>query len=63
VDIWIAAKVTPALTAVRMPCAEAGAEATRLLLQRIEHDGAAPTVLLTELTVRSSTGAVPERNP
>jgi DNA-binding LacI/PurR family transcriptional regulator len=62
VDIWIAAKVTPALTTVRMPCAEA--EATRLLLQRIEHGGAAPTVvLLAELIVRSSTGAVPERNP
>jgi DNA-binding LacI/PurR family transcriptional regulator len=63
-DIWIAAQVTPALTTVRMPCAEAGAEATRLLLQRIEPDGAAPTVVLpTELIVRSSTGAVPERNP
>ena len=38
-DIWIAAQVTPALTTVRMPCAEAGATATRLLADVIEHSG------------------------
>ena len=55
--IWIAAQVTPALTTVRMPCADAGATATRLLIDGI--DGGATTsrvVLPTELIVRSSTG-------
>jgi DNA-binding LacI/PurR family transcriptional regulator len=59
-DIWIAAQVTPALTTVRMPCADAGAAATRLLIDGI--DGGATTsrvVLPTELIVRSSTGPVP----
>jgi len=59
-DIWIAAQVTPALTTVRMPCADAGAAATRLIIDRI--DGGATTsrvVLPTELIVRSSTGPVP----
>ena len=59
-DIWIAAQVTPALTTVRMPCADAGATATRLLIDSI--DGGATTsrvVLATELIVRSSTGPVP----
>ena len=37
-DIWIAAQVTPALTTVRMPCAEAGAAATRLLADAIDPD-------------------------
>jgi DNA-binding LacI/PurR family transcriptional regulator len=65
-DIWIAAQITPALTTIRMPCAEAGATAARLLVERVE--GAAgdpPTVVLpTELIVRSSTGPVPlRRNP
>jgi DNA-binding LacI/PurR family transcriptional regulator len=58
-DIWIAAQVTPALTTVRMPCADAGAAATRLIIDRI--DGGATTsrvVLPTELIVRSSTGPV-----
>jgi DNA-binding LacI/PurR family transcriptional regulator len=60
-DIWIAAQVTPALTTVRMPCAEAGATAARLLVHRIEHDDApASTVVLpTELIVRASTGPAP----
>ena len=64
-DIWIAAQVTPALTTVRMPCAEAGATATRLLAEAIEHDGtdrgaaASRVVLPTELIVRSSTGPAP----
>ena len=63
-DIWIAAQVTPALTTVRMPCADAGAAATRLLADAIDHgiDGGATTsrvVLPTELIVRSSTGPVP----
>ena len=64
-DIWIAAQVTPALTTVRMPCADAGAAATRLFANAIEHsgiDGGATTsrvVLPTELIVRSSTGPVP----
>jgi LacI family transcriptional regulator len=61
-DIWIAAQVTPALTTVRMPCADAGAAAARLLVQRIEGAAAAPTVVLpTELIVRSSTGPAPSR--
>ena len=45
-DIWIAAQVTPALTTVRMPCADAGATATRLLAEAIDDtnglDGARP---------------------
>jgi DNA-binding LacI/PurR family transcriptional regulator len=56
-DIWIAAQVTPALTTVRMPCAEAGAAAARLLVHRIDETPTAPTVVLpTELIVRASTG-------
>ena len=60
-DIWIAAQVTPALTTVRMPCAEAGAAATRLLCRRHRQPGDALSslVLPTELIVRSSTGPVP----
>jgi LacI family transcriptional regulator len=59
-DIWIAAQVTPALTTVRMPCAEAGAAAARLLMQRIGGVAPAPTLVLpTELIVRSSTGPAP----
>jgi DNA-binding LacI/PurR family transcriptional regulator len=59
-DIWIAAQVTPALTTVRMPCAAAGSAATRLLLQRIDGDAPASTVVLqTELIVRASTGPAP----
>ena len=59
-DIWIAAQVTPALTTVRMPCAEAGAAAARLLVQRIEDDGPPSSVVLpTELIVRASTGPAP----
>jgi DNA-binding LacI/PurR family transcriptional regulator len=61
-DIWIAAQVTPALTTVRMPCAEAGSAAARLLMQRIEGVASAPEVVLpTELIVRSSTGPAPTR--
>jgi LacI family transcriptional regulator len=61
-DIWIAAQVTPALTTVRMPCAEAGTAGTRLLLQRIDGDAPASTVVLpTELIVRASTGPAPTR--
>ena len=65
-DIWIAAQVTPALTTVRMPCAEAGAAAARLLVRRIEHDAPAgpmpqTVVLPTELIVRASTGPAPEK--
>ena len=60
-DIWIAAQVTPALTTVRMPCAEAGAAAARLLVHRIDDGAAASSVVLpTELIVRSSTGPAPE---
>jgi LacI family transcriptional regulator len=65
-DIWIAAQITPALTTIRMPCAEAGATAARLLVDRIEGAPADPptVVLPTELIVRSSTGPVPHRrNP
>jgi DNA-binding LacI/PurR family transcriptional regulator len=59
-DIWIAAQVTPALTTVRMPCAQAGAVAARLLVQRIEGDASTSTVVLpTELIVRASTGPAP----
>jgi LacI family transcriptional regulator len=61
-DIWIAAQVTPALTTVRMPCAEAGATAARLLVARVDGDGPVSTVVLpTELIVRSSTGPAPEK--
>jgi DNA-binding LacI/PurR family transcriptional regulator len=61
-DIWIAAQVTPALTTVRMPCAEAGAAAARLLKNRIVGDAPASTVVLpTELIVRASTGPAPEK--
>ena len=61
-DIWIAAQVTPALTTVRMPCAEAGSAAARLLMHRIEGAASAPEVVLpTELIVRSSTGPAPTR--
>jgi DNA-binding LacI/PurR family transcriptional regulator len=61
-DIWIAAQVTPALTTVRMPCAEAGAAAARLLVQRIENDDSLSSVVLpTELIVRASTGPAPEK--
>jgi DNA-binding LacI/PurR family transcriptional regulator len=59
-DIWIAAQVTPALTTVRMPCAEAGAAAARLLARRLEGAADMPAVVLpTELIVRSSTGPAP----
>lgn len=61
-DIWIAAQVTPALTTVRMPCAEAGTAAARLLVRRIEHDAPPSGVVLpTELIVRSSTGPAREK--
>lgn len=61
-DIWIAAHVTPALTTVRMPCAEAGAAAARLLVRRIENDAPLQSVVLpTELIVRASTGPAPEK--
>jgi DNA-binding LacI/PurR family transcriptional regulator len=61
-DIWIAAQVTPALTTVRMPCAEAGAAAARLLVRRIENDAPLQSVVLpTELIVRASTGPAPEK--
>ena len=61
-DIWIAAQVTPALTTVRMPCAEAGAAAARLLVRRIENDAPPSSVALpTELIVRASTGPAPEK--
>jgi DNA-binding LacI/PurR family transcriptional regulator len=65
-DIWIAAQITPALTTIRMPCAEAGATAARLLVDRVEGGpGEPPTVVLpTELIVRASTGPAPHRrNP
>jgi DNA-binding LacI/PurR family transcriptional regulator len=58
-DIWIAAQVTPALTTVRMPCAEAGTAAARLLVQRIDDAPTESVVLPTELIVRASTGPVP----
>lgn len=61
-DIWIAAQVTPALTTVRMPCADAGATATRLLADALDPTNDLTTsrvVLPTELIVRSSTGPVP----
>jgi DNA-binding LacI/PurR family transcriptional regulator len=63
-DIWIAAQITPALTTIRMPCAEAGATAVRLLVARIdEPDGPVPAVVLpTELIVRSSTGPAPKED-
>jgi DNA-binding LacI/PurR family transcriptional regulator len=62
-DIWIAAQVTPALTTVRMPCAEAGAAAARLLVRRIENDASSSSVVLpTELIVRASTGPAPEKS-
>ena len=61
-DIWIAAQVTPALTTVRMPCAQAGAAATRELLAHIDgHTHAGSVVLPTELIVRASTGPSPTR--
>ena len=61
-DIWIAAQVTPALTTVRMPCADAGATATRLLADALDPTNDLRTsrvVLPTELIVRSSTGPAP----
>ena len=61
-DIWIAAQVTPALTTVRMPCADAGATATRMLADALDPTNDLRTsrvVLPTELIVRSSTGPAP----
>jgi DNA-binding LacI/PurR family transcriptional regulator len=63
-DIWIAAQVTPALTTVRMPCAEAGAAAARLLVRRIAGEEPVPSVVMpTELIVRASTGPAPDGGP
>ena len=57
-DLWIAAQVTT----VRMPCAEAGAAAARLLTARIKGDAPSSTVVLpTELVARASTGPAPTR--
>jgi DNA-binding LacI/PurR family transcriptional regulator len=64
-DTWVARQVTPALTTVRMPCAQAGAEAARLLIDLMagRPDSAHKRITLsTELIVRSSTGpATPAR--
>jgi DNA-binding LacI/PurR family transcriptional regulator len=59
-DIWLAPVLTPALTTIRVPGAEAGAAAVRLLV-RLMAEGVpdpAPTQRLpTELIVRATTGA------
>ncbi len=62
-DTWVARQVTPALTTVRMPCAQAGAAAARLLIDLTagrQHSAHERITLSTELIVRASTGpAIP----
>ncbi|MGY1692701.1 LacI family DNA-binding transcriptional regulator [Geodermatophilus sp. SYSU D01105] len=59
-DTWIAALTRPALTSVRVPVAQAGAAAVRMLAEPAPEDGE-PTreSLATELIVRASTGPAP----
>ena len=60
-DIWIAAQVTPALTTVRMPCAEAGRPPHASWWHASRRRRVPTVVLPTELIVRSSTGPAPEK--
>lgn len=65
-DTWVARQVTPALTTVRMPCAQAGAAAARLLIDLMagQQDSAHRRITLSsELIVRSSTGPAPPGTP
>jgi len=58
-DIPLASMLTPALTTVAAPTAQAGAAAVQALLSRIEHPDAAPSAekLPAALVVRASTAA------
>jgi LacI family transcriptional regulator len=61
-DMPFAGDFQPPMTTVRTPHFELGAEAARVLLDRIEHEGL-PTVrvvLPVELIVRASTGPAPQ---
>ena len=62
-DIPEAAHLLPPLTTVRTDFAEIGARSLRLLLDRIDGDGAPPSVPVVpvELVVRRSTGPAPSR--
>ena len=58
-DIWVAPMAVPALTTVRVPGAQAGTAAVRLLCDVLAAGstaGTRPVVLPTELIVRASTG-------
>ena len=59
-DIWLAPVLTPALTTIRVPGAEAGAAAVRLLVRLMVEGVPSPAPRLrlpTELIVRATTGA------
>lgn len=60
-DMPLMDKLSPAVTTVRVPHAEIGAEAARLLIRRLETkaDDARTVSLPVQLVVRDSTGPVP----
>lgn len=61
-DMEFASVISPALTTVRFPIAEIGAEAARYLIARIAGDTPAPCLELPiELVVRGSTAKPPRR--
>jgi DNA-binding LacI/PurR family transcriptional regulator len=64
-DTALASMVTPRLTTVRLPMADAGAVAVRMLLDLVRGGSVdvAPIELPGELVVRASTGPAPEVNP
>jgi DNA-binding LacI/PurR family transcriptional regulator len=62
-DSWVAGQVTPSLTTIRMPCAQAGALAARRLIDGMagKRDTGEKITLPTELIVRSSAGPAMRR--
>jgi DNA-binding LacI/PurR family transcriptional regulator len=64
-DTGLAEMVRPRLTTVRLPAAEAGRAAARILVDRVPttaNGAVEPLRLATELIVRSSTGPAPARD-